>query len=504
MQSFTNKRADTPLFRHFPKFAGAAVTLCGLLIIASWYAHWQSVLQMLPNTAPMQYNTALCFILSGAALFLLTTSRAKIAPWLGGAAALFTLLTLLEYLTARDLNIDQIFFKPYFQTATTYPGRMSPLAAVCFIFFGMGIILVGTKKQRPHRLTAAGMLACIVGVIALVALCGFAFGIESATGWGAYSRLAINTSVAFLLLSIGLLIWSCQAARRENFNFLRLLPVTGSVTLMVMIAFVSVVNMAELKKATFWRKHTIQVILDGQTFENNLIDIQRGARGYVTMGDTNALASYESGATLEPQLFAGLVELTSDNPVQQRRLKDLAAAMKAVFDYDDSVIATYEQQGLQAAFAMDPSSQKNRIVFGNAHGTLKVFSEEEQRLLSVRDALEQADAHNAASLLIFGSVLAAMLLVAASYMTTYEMNRRRRVEIEHEKLIGELQRALTEVKTLSGMIPICGWCKNVRNDTGYWSTVEQYVHSHSDATFSHGMCPSCSEKFKADILKSNP
>ncbi|MBC8096583.1 MAG: hypothetical protein H7Y43_12305 [Akkermansiaceae bacterium] len=54
------------------------------------------------------------------------------------------------------------------------------------------------------------------------------------------------------------------------------------------------------------------------------------------------------------------------------------------------------------------------------------------------------------------------------------------------------------------MIPICGWCKKVRNDTGYWSSVEQYVRSHSEATFSHGMCPECSEQFKADITKANP
>src|SRR5271154_5523981 len=106
--SFASKCADAPLIRHFPRFAGAAVALFGLLVIASWYARGQSILQMAPNTAPMQYNTALCFILSGAGLFLLTTPRAKIAPWLGGAAAFFTLLTLLEYLTGRDFSIDQI------------------------------------------------------------------------------------------------------------------------------------------------------------------------------------------------------------------------------------------------------------------------------------------------------------------------------------------------------------------------------------------------------------
>jgi hypothetical protein len=83
------------------------------------------------------------------------------------------------------------------------------------------------------------------------------------------------------------------------------------------------------------------------------------------------------------------------------------------------------------------------------------------------------------------------------------ITERKRREAEREKLISDLQQALMEVKTLSGMIPICGWCKSVRSDEGYWQTVEQYVRSHTNATFSHGMCPKCTEKFRTDILREN-
>ena len=48
-----------------------------------------------------------------------------------------------------------------------------------------------------------------------------------------------------------------------------------------------------------------------------------------------------------------------------------------------------------------------------------------------------------------------------------------------------------QIKTLHGLLPICAWCKNVRDDQGYWKQIESYVESHSDATFSHGMCPEC-------------
>ena len=66
---------------------------------------------------------------------------------------------------------------------------------------------------------------------------------------------------------------------------------------------------------------------------------------------------------------------------------------------------------------------------------------------------------------------------------------------EKEALVKELQGAIDKINTLSGLIPICAWCKKIRNDQGYWQTVEQYVSEHSRAEFSHSMCPDCEKKY---------
>ena len=60
-----------------------------------------------------------------------------------------------------------------------------------------------------------------------------------------------------------------------------------------------------------------------------------------------------------------------------------------------------------------------------------------------------------------------------------------------EELIFNLQEALTEVKKLSGLLPICSSCKNIRNDEGYWQQIEDYIRGHSEADFTHGICNDC-------------
>ncbi len=75
-----------------------------------------------------------------------------------------------------------------------------------------------------------------------------------------------------------------------------------------------------------------------------------------------------------------------------------------------------------------------------------------------------------------------------------EVEARIRIQSEKDNLIVELKDALCKVKTLSGMLPICSSCKKIRDDKGYWNQIEFYIGEHSDAEFSHGICPDCMKK----------
>ena len=82
--------------------------------------------------------------------------------------------------------------------------------------------------------------------------------------------------------------------------------------------------------------------------------------------------------------------------------------------------------------------------------------------------------------------------------TARDVTEHRRVDEEREKLMGELQKSLSEIKILRGMIPICAWCRRVRDDDGFWKKVEEYISEHTEAEFSHGICPECIKKVAKD------
>ncbi len=97
----------------------------------------------------------------------------------------------------------------------------------------------------------------------------------------------------------------------------------------------------------------------------------------------------------------------------------------------------------------------------------------------------------------FMGVTAVMTMTLATIVS-----ERRRAELDRERLILELQEALSKVKTLKGLIPICAVCKSIRDDQGYWNHIESYIREHSQADFTHGICPACVKRLYPEEWKS--
>ena len=89
--------------------------------------------------------------------------------------------------------------------------------------------------------------------------------------------------------------------------------------------------------------------------------------------------------------------------------------------------------------------------------------------------------------------------VAVLWITAWLLTRMRRAEEQRARALAALQESLDNVRTLHGLLPICASCKRIRNDQGYWVQIEAYVRDHTDADFSHGICPPCARSLYPDL-----
>ena len=92
-------------------------------------------------------------------------------------------------------------------------------------------------------------------------------------------------------------------------------------------------------------------------------------------------------------------------------------------------------------------------------------------------------------------------LAAISLQNSIIQEQRDRLEHEQEATIGQLREALDQVKTLSGLLPMCSICKKVRDDQGYWNKLEEYLSKHSSAEVSHGLCPDCVREHYPEVYE---
>ena len=90
-------------------------------------------------------------------------------------------------------------------------------------------------------------------------------------------------------------------------------------------------------------------------------------------------------------------------------------------------------------------------------------------------------------------------LAAIALQNNRNLDQRIAAEQQQEKLIIDLNKALSEVKKLTGLLPICSYCKKVRDDNGYWTQIEAYIHDHSEAKFSHSICKECAAQYYPDM-----
>lgn len=120
----------------------------GLAVMVGWYLKIPAIIQISHSFVPMQFNTALGFLLCGAGLFAASVGWHRIALVTGVVAGLISLLTLIEYWSGVHLGIDEFFIHHYITTWTPEPGRMAPNTAIGFMLSGIILVLVNCTNLK--------------------------------------------------------------------------------------------------------------------------------------------------------------------------------------------------------------------------------------------------------------------------------------------------------------------------------------------------------------------
>lgn len=181
-------------------------------VILGWILRNPFMIQIRPDFAPMVFNSALSFLLLGIG-FLFSEGRQQRYSHLSSLLVfIISFLTLIQYLGGINLGIDSLVFTPFYKVGVTYPGRMAISTTVCFLLLSLAGLLQGSSyAKRMIKITAA---ALVLG-FSLIGLFGYILNFSSEYGWGNWSRMAIHTSVCFLLLSVAN-IWQLRRVVRSE------------------------------------------------------------------------------------------------------------------------------------------------------------------------------------------------------------------------------------------------------------------------------------------------
>ncbi len=182
---------------------GFISVLLGFTVLVGWYLKSSLLVQIYPSFVPMQFNTALGFLISGAGLVFLCLNRPLLSTIMGYTVLLIGALTLLEYIFSWEIGIDELFMKHHITVKTMYPGRMAPNTALCFSLTGISLLVAGSLGKRFSSVLCLSIFGGLVLVLSSVATLGYLINIETAYGWGQLTRMALHTSVGFLILGSG-------------------------------------------------------------------------------------------------------------------------------------------------------------------------------------------------------------------------------------------------------------------------------------------------------------
>jgi len=217
--------------------SGLGSVLIGILVIVGWHIQNVRMIQVLPVFVPMQYNTAIGFLLCGVGIIFRVYNLPRISAICGATVITLGFLTLVQYIFGLDLGIDQFFMSHYITVETSHPGRMAPNTAVCFILSGAVLLIMSILCHQKYHSMITALLSSTISSFGMVAFFGYLFNIEPAYGWGYLTSMAVHTAVGFIIFSAGIIAYAWSESIVQKQKTPRWLPIIICIGLVTLTLF---------------------------------------------------------------------------------------------------------------------------------------------------------------------------------------------------------------------------------------------------------------------------
>ncbi|MDB6068537.1 MAG: multi-sensor hybrid histidine kinase [Pedosphaera sp.] len=281
-----------------------------------------------------------------------------------------------------------------------------------------------------------------------------------------------------------------------------------ALVVLILISMVSYRSIQDFSRVADSRQRAERAVKSLKVVFSELQDAETGQRGFLITGQERYLEPYFKGISAITQEVTKVHEFASET-TNRERLASLGPLIQGKLAELDQTLKLRQGVGGFEAAKKVVMTDEGRKTMDDIRKVIMEAEQEEEGMAAERDRLVEAQAKQATLVIILGSIFAIGIVITSSLVIRGELGARRRSRAELrtfadslEEKNRQLQEALANVKTLSGLLPICANCKKIRDDKGYWNQIEFFIRDRSSAKFSHSMCPECSRTLYPQLFSS--
>ena len=422
--------------------AGIITALAGLIVLSGWQFDSNALKTFGFGGVTMKVNTAISFLFSGLALFFLQNESRRLniilARLFAAATFLLGLAVLSQYIFGINLGIDEFLFHDAPDAkGTINPGRMAPNTSLNFVLLGMVLFAVSFKKMERNQPILFLFVSAFT--ISLIGLLGYLFGLTELTGLAAYTKMAISTSLVFVVLSVGIYFTMFSSKRAKATLEYKLL--SGLTIASVVILFGAVISLASIQSlvsASDKVEHTLLVKQELGNISREINELIAADRAYLLSGNENFIQTWKQSKDNIPKLIGNIESLAIDNVVQQNELTALKQLILERIDFSELLISTYQTKGKNVAETFFATFQGKRIS-NKIDEIISRMSSEEDRQRLERNEQVADNANNTITIIVLNLWFLVLLFVLLFVLVKKDITGRRKAEAALLKLNDELE-----------------------------------------------------------------